>query len=128
LLSGDMSLDDLPGAWNDGLKALLGIVPASDREGCLQDVHWYDGAWGYFPTYTLGAMTAAQLFASAKEADVDIEVGITKGNFHPLMAWLGENVHGKGRLMSASELLTQATGRPLDTDVFKNHLKNRYLA
>lgn len=128
LLSGDMSLYDLPGAWNDGLKALLGIVPASDREGCLQDVHWYDGAWGYFPTYTLGAMTAAQLFASAKEADVDIEVGITKGNFHPLMAWLGENVHGKGRLMSASELLTQATGRPLDTDVFKNHLKNRYLA
>ena len=69
LLAEDMSLDDLPAAWNDGMKELLGIVPPSDREGCLQDVHWYDGAWGYFPTYTLGAMTAAQLFAAAKAAD-----------------------------------------------------------
>src|SRR5437763_12246047 len=62
LVDGELDLADLPSAWNQGMADLLGIVPPSDREGCLQDIHWYDGAWGYFPTYTLGAMTAAHLF------------------------------------------------------------------
>ncbi|MDD9878262.1 MAG: carboxypeptidase M32 [Magnetovibrio sp.] len=127
LLAEDMSLDDLPAAWNDGMKELLGIVPPSDREGCLQDVHWYDGAWGYFPTYTLGAMTAAQLFAAAKAADPEIEPGIAAGDFQPLMAWLRAHVHGKGRLNSARDLLTEATGQPLDPKVFETHLRDRYL-
>jgi len=128
LLSGNMSLDDLPAAWNDGMKGLLGITPPSDREGCLQDVHWYDGAWGYFPTYTLGAMTAAQLFAAARDADPGIETGIGLGDFKPLMAWLREHVHGKGRSMNGREMLTAATGRALDAQVFKDHLRARYLA
>jgi len=68
LLSGDLGLADLPGAWNDGMKRLLGIAPAHDGEGCLQDIHWFDGAWGYFPSYTLGAMAAAQLFEAAAGA------------------------------------------------------------
>ena len=66
LLAGELSLDDLPAAWNDGMQDLLGIRPPDDRRGCLQDIHWYDGAWGYFPTYTLGAMAAAQIFAAAR--------------------------------------------------------------
>ena len=70
------------------MKALLGIVPPDDRHGCLQDIHWYDGAFGYFPTYTLGAMTAAQLFDAAKRADPTILPGIGNGEFAPLMAWL----------------------------------------
>jgi carboxypeptidase Taq len=127
LLDGDMVLDDLPTAWNDGMKELLGIVPPTDREGCLQDLHWYDGAWGYFPTYTLGAMTAAQLYATAQTDDPEIVPGIAKGDFGPLMAWLGDHVHGNARLMHAPDLLAKATGRPLDPKVFEDHLKNRYL-
>ena len=127
LLDGDMVLDDLPTAWNDGMKELLGIVPPTDREGCLQDLHWYDGAWGYFPTYTLGAMTAAQLYATAQTDDPEIVPGIAKGDFGPLMAWLGDHVHGNARLMHAPDLLAKATGRPLAPKVFEDHLKNRYL-
>ena len=123
-----MTLDELPAAWNDGMKELLGIVPPTDREGCLQDVHWYDGAWGYFPTYTLGAMSAAQLYAAACDADAAIPAGIFDGDFYPLMTWLRENVHGKGRLVTSVDLLTAATGQPLATDVFVDHLKSRYLA
>ena len=128
LLDGNMTLDELPAAWNDGMKELLGIVPPTDREGCLQDVHWYDGAWGYFPTYTLGAMLAAQLYAAACDADAAIPEGISDGDFYPLMTWLRENVHGKGRLVTSADLLIATTGKPLLTDVFADHLKSRYLA
>ena len=99
-----------------------------DREGCLQDIRWYDGAWGYFPTYTLGAMTAAQLFAAAGAADPDILPGIARGDFKPLLAWLRTHVHGKGASLPTHALLTAATGRPLDTAAFKAHLERRYLA
>ena len=128
LLDENLLLSELPAAWNDGMKDLLGVAPKTDREGCLQDVHWYDGAWGYFPTYTLGAMTAAQLFKAACESDKDIPAGIRKGDFRPLMGWLGENVHSKGRLVSSPDLLKAATGQPLETEVFMNHLRCRYLA
>lgn len=127
LINGDMPLADLPEAWNQKMKDLLGITPPTDREGCLQDIHWYDGAWGYFPTYTLGAMTAAQIFQAAKTADPAIEAGIPEGNFAPLMAWLRENIHASGSLMPASALLTKTTGRPLDPQIFKDHLSRRYL-
>jgi len=126
-IEGDLQLQDLPGAWNDGLEALLGVRPPSDREGCLQDIHWYDGAWGYFPTYTLGAMTAAQLFAKAKTDKPEILPSITGGDFAPLLSWLREHIHAKGCSLSSRELLTQATGEPLNADHFKAHLKARYL-
>ena len=124
---GDLKMADLPGAWNEKLESILGIQPPSDREGCLQDIHWYDGAWGYFPTYTLGAMTAAQLFGKAKRDQPEILAAIAKGDFSPLMNWLGKNVHSKGCLLSTSDLLIQATGEALNADHFKNHLKTRYL-
>lgn len=127
LIEDRMTLADLPAAWNDGIKDLLGITPPDDGVGCLQDIHWYDGAWGYFPTYTLGAMTAAQLFDAAKKADPTIEAGIAVGDFAPLMAWLKSHVHGLGSKLSGRDLLIQATGRPLDAQVFKDHLKARYL-
>jgi carboxypeptidase Taq len=127
IVAGDLALADLPGAWDDGMAALLGVRPPEDRLGCLQDIHWYDGAWGYFPTYTLGAMAAAQLFDAARAADARIVPSIAHGDFRPLLAWLGENVHGKGSLLSTRELLTAATGGPLDPAVFKAHLKRRYL-
>jgi len=127
LVAGDLAVADLPGAWNDGMKKLLGIVPPSDREGCLQDIHWFDGAVGYFPCYSLGAMTAAQLYDAACRADPGIPGAIARGDFAPLMAWLRPNVHERGSSMTTAEIVTAATGRPLDVAVFKAHLKRRYL-
>jgi carboxypeptidase Taq len=128
ILGGDLKLADLPGAWNDGMKELLGIVPTNDALGCLQDIHWPDGAWGYFPTYTLGALSAAQLFAAARKAVPGLLGSIGKGDFAPLLAWLRANVHGKGSLADTDTLLSQATGAPLGVDAFRAHLENRYLA
>jgi carboxypeptidase Taq len=126
-IEGDLQMSDLPDAWNEGMEKLLGITPPSDREGCLQDIHWYDGAWGYFPTYTLGAMTAAQLFAKAKADKPEILESIAKGDFEPLMSWLIMNVHSKGCSLSTKDLITSATGEPLNAKYFKSHLQNRYL-
>lgn len=127
MLAGTLDLADLPDAWNEGMETLLGIRPPDDRLGCLQDIHWYDGAWGYFPTYTLGAIAAAQLFAAAKVAVPEIPAAIGRGDFAPLIGWLRENVHSKASLMSTDALLAQATGRPLDPAIFKAHLRARYL-
>jgi carboxypeptidase Taq len=127
LIGGELSLDALPGAWNDGLQELLGIRPPEDRLGVLQDIHWYDGAFGYFPTYTLGAMTAAQFFAAATGERPEILEGLSRGDFQPLMTWLRAKVHGRGSLMTGDDLLAEATGRPLDAATFKAHLKRRYL-
>jgi carboxypeptidase Taq len=101
-------------------------VPPDDRLGCLQDIHWYDGAFGYFPTYTLGAMTAAQLFDAARKALPDLESDLAAGRFAPLLGWLRQNVHGKASRYSTDELLRQATGKPLDAEIFKAHLRARY--
>ena len=132
MIGGAMEADELPAAWNEGMDRLLGRVPSGDGEGCLQDIHWYDGAWGYFPTYTLGAITAAQIFAAAQGgaqgSDGAITAAIAAGDFKPLLAWLGQAIHAKGSRLPTRELLIQATGRPLDADVFKAHLEDRYLA
>jgi carboxypeptidase Taq len=128
LIAGELKLAGLPGAWNAGMKELLGVVPPDDRLGCLQDIHWPDGGWGYFPTYTLGAIAAAQLFQAAKRQDKKIEPGIAAGDFQPLLAWLRANVHGKGSLLTTDALLTEATGAPLSDLAFKAHLQERYLA
>ncbi len=126
MIAGEMEPADLPAAWNEGMRRLLGLTPPNDRLGCLQDIHWYDGAWGYFPTYTLGAMTAAQFFDAAVRAEPAIEPGIANGDFMPLVGWLRSNIHGKGSLLSTRDLLIEATGRPLDPETFKAHLKRRY--
>ncbi len=126
MIAGDLEPADLPAAWNDGMRRLLGRTPPNYRLGCLQDIHWYDGAWGYFPTYTLGAMTAAQFFNAAVRAEPAIEPGIANGDFKPLLGWLRAHIHGKGSLLSARELVIEATGRPLDPEIFKAHLKRRY--
>jgi carboxypeptidase Taq len=128
LIAGDLALRELPGAWNHGLKELLGVVPPDDRMGCLQDIHWYDGAFGYFPTYTLGAMAAAQLFAAAGKYVPGLPGAIARGEFKPLVDWLAENIHARASYLSTRELLTAATGGPLDPAIFKAHLKARYLS
>jgi carboxypeptidase Taq len=127
LIAGTLALDDLPVVWNQGMQDLLGLTPPDDRLGCLQDIHWPGGSFGYFPTYTLGAIAAAQLFAAAKAQDSRIAPGIESGQFGPLLEWLRANVHGVGCRMSTDELLRHATGKPLDVEAFKDHLTARYL-
>ena len=127
MIAGDLALADLPGAWAEGMRALVGIVPDDDRDGCLQDIHWPGGAWGYFPTYTLGAIAAAQLFDAARRAVPEIPAALARGEFAPLMGWLRENVHARASSASTEEILTAATGRGLDPAVFEAHLRRRYL-
>ncbi len=128
MIEGVLRPAELPEAWREGMQELLGVAPAGDRDGCLQDIHWYDGAWGYFPTYTICAMAAAQLFAAARMQDAAIEPGISVGDFRPLMQWLAGNVHGEGARFTTSELLERVTGRGLDPEAFKTHLRQRYLS
>ena len=127
MLTGDLLPCDLPGTWAEGLQRLIGVTPQSDRDGCLQDIHWYDGAWGYFPTYTLGALIAAQLVAAARRALPDLADQVGRGEFAPLFDWLRLHVHGKGSLLSTADLVTEATGMPLGTTAFEAHLRQRYL-
>jgi carboxypeptidase Taq len=128
LVSGDLAVADLPGAWAEGLEKLLGIVPPDDRLGCLQDIHWYEGMFGYFPAYTLGAMAAAQLMAAARAAVPDMDRALARGDLGPLMAWLREHVHLQGSRLGFNELLAEATGSKLDPAAFEAHLTARYLA
>ena len=127
MIEGDLTLGDLPGAWAEGMKALLGIVPPDDRRGCLQDIHWPSGGWGYFPTYTLGAAIAAQMFDAASRETQDLLPLLAQGDFTPLIGWLRTNIHCKGSLLSTTELLREATGRPLDPTIYRRHLERRYL-
>ena len=126
MLLGELTVAELPGAWDDGMEDLLGVRPPDDRRGCLQDIHWYDGAWGYFPTYTLGAIAAAQLFDAAKRADPSIPAAIGRGDFRPLLAWLRTHVHAKASHLATGALIREATGGPLDPAVFLAHLRLRY--
>lgn len=127
LIDGSLDLADLPGAWNAGMKELVGITPPDDKDGCLQDIHWPAGLFGYFPTYTMGAMTAAQLYAAAQADVPTIPDDIAKGNFVPLLGWLREKVHGLGSTRSAKDILIAATGAPLSVAPFRRHLERRYL-
>lgn len=127
MVDGTLAVADLPGAWNDGMRALLGIVPPNDAQGCLQDIHWYCGLFGYFPSYTLGAMAAAQLMQAARAATPDIDEALARGDLAPLLAWLRTNVHRHGARYGFNDLLRQATGKPLDPAAFERHLTLRYL-
>ena len=128
LIGGDLAVADVPGAWNDGLHELLGITPPDDRQGCLQDIHWYCGLFGYFPNYTLGAMAAAQLMAAARRAVANLEQGFVQGDLSGLTGWLRRQVHERGSLLGFNELLAAATGKPLDRNDFEAHLVERYLS
>ena len=127
LIDGSLAIADLPGAFNAGMRALLGLEVPDDAHGCLQDIHWPSGAWGYFPTYTLGAVTAAQLFQAACAATPEIPGRLAVGDFAPLVAWLRREVHEKGSSLSTAEIVTAATGRPLEVEPYLAHLRRRYV-
>ena len=127
LIGGDLAVAELPGAWNEGFARLLGVTPPNDAQGCLQDIHWHDGAFGYFPSYTLGAMAAAQLMRAARAAVPGLEAALARGDLAPLMGWLREKVHSQGSRFGFQDLLRHATGKPLDPEDFMSHLRERYL-
>ena len=127
LISGDLSVDHLPGAFNEAVGTLLGLKVPDDRRGCLQDIHWYGGAYGYFPMYLVGAMIAAQLFKTVREKVAGLEDALAEGDFRPLVTWLRENIHGKASLMDRDELVESATGAPASAEAYLTHLERRYL-
>jgi carboxypeptidase Taq len=127
MIGGTLEVADLPAAWNAGLREMLGIVPPDDAQGCLQDIHWHDGAFGYFPSYTLGAMAAAQLMAAIRRGIPDLDAQLAQGDLSAMMRWLGLHVHGQGARLGFQDLLRSATGKPLDPADFTAHLTRRYL-
>ncbi|MFO0427645.1 MAG: hypothetical protein ACK526_13860 [Planctomyces sp.] len=125
LISGDLSVADLPDLWNQRCEELLGVTPASPLEGVLQDVHWALGMFGYFPTYTLGTLYAAQL-AESYESQRPLQEEIRKNEFQNLLKWLRSGIHSKGHRVDAEEIISDVTGKGLDTSAFIRHLKRRY--
>jgi carboxypeptidase Taq len=126
LFSGELAVKDLPAAWRSAAKELLGREPATDREGVLQDVHWSDGAFGYFPSYCLGNMMAAQLWYRARELRPGLEDEFAEGNFGGLLGWLREAVHAQGRRYELPELVRRATGEALSPRALVHYLRERY--
>ncbi|MEO5589271.1 MAG: carboxypeptidase M32 [Gemmatimonadaceae bacterium] len=126
LLAGEIKAADLPGAWSELYQRYLGLTPDSDRNGCLQDIHWSEALIGYFPTYTLGNMYAAQLFAAADEAIGPLEESFAVGEFGSLRGWLTENVHRHGRRYRAPALIERATGDGPDPSALIASLTHRY--
>jgi len=126
LIGGDLAVGDLPAAWSEKYRESLGVVPLDDASGCLQDIHWAAGLVGYFPTYTLGNLYAAQLCRKA-EADLDgLDRSIARGDFAGLLGWLRENIHRQGQRHRAGELIRRATGATLDHRPLVASLKQKY--
>ncbi|MCQ8277810.1 carboxypeptidase M32 [Acetobacteraceae bacterium KSS8] len=127
MISGDLALADLPAAFNDGMQRSLGVCVPDDASGCMQDVHWPAGLFGYFPTYSLGAMTAAQLMQAARGALPALDASIENGEFGALVSWLRDAVHGRGSVGETPAIIAEATGGPLDPSIYLSHLRRRYL-
>jgi carboxypeptidase Taq len=127
LLSGELAVRDLPEAWNMGMEQRLGIRPTNDMEGCLQDIHWAVGSFGYFPSYALGAVIAAQLYESLRADVPALDEQLARGEFGGLLDWLRTNVYGHGSKMVVQDLLKGATGKPLSATSFVRYVEAKYL-
>ena len=126
IIGGSLKAADIPGVWNDSMKKYFGIVPPTDSVGCLQDVHWSHGSFGYFPTYTLGNLYSAQFFDAANKEVGPLEGKFEKGDFKPLKKWLNEKIHSHGQQYRANELCKVATGKELSSEYFLNHLQKKF--
>jgi carboxypeptidase Taq len=128
LFDDSMQVDDLPQIWNELMEKYLAIKPPTDTLGVLQDSHWSGGAFGYFPSYTLGAMYACQFYRTLLSEQPDTEQYIATGNFGPIRQWLNQKIHSQGRLLTPQELVLKVTGEPLNPDYFMEYLVNKYSA
>ncbi|HTE39224.1 MAG TPA: carboxypeptidase M32 [Steroidobacteraceae bacterium] len=127
ILEGKLRIADIPGAWNDAMDRRLGVRPLSDTEGCLQDIHWAGGAFGYFPSYALGAVIAGQLYQSLRSDIPALDEDLAAGKFAPLFDWLRENIYGHGARVSTPELIKSATGKPLSAAPWLRYVEGKYL-
>ncbi|REC94667.1 carboxypeptidase M32 [Kushneria indalinina] len=128
LIEGEIEVEDIPVRWDESMQRLLGLDTRGNyRDGCLQDIHWTDGSFGYFPTYSLGAMLAAQLMAAARRAEPQLDARIAEGDPGLLLDWLKTNVWQQGSLLETPELIRRATGEALNPEHYRHHLRERYL-
>ena len=125
LIAGDLEIDDLPDAWDDMYEEFLGIRAPNRTLGVLQDIHWSMGAFGYFPTYTLGNLYSAQLLAAARKDLPDHDEQMRCGEFAPLLGWMREHVHQRGSILEPADLIEEATGSPPSPDAFVDYLKDK---
>ena len=128
LIKGELQVEELPARWNELMEELLGITPPNDRLGVLQDIHWSGASFGYFPSYQLGNLIAAQLYQQAERELGDLEEDYRRGEFGRLLKWLREKVHRQGKRYLTQELVEKVTGAPLSPDPFIEHLKKDYLS
>lgn len=126
LISGEVKVRDLPEVWRHKMEELLGITPPNDAQGCLQDIHWAMGGFGYFPTYTLGSAYAAHLFKRFTEEHFSWEKEVARGVFQPIIKWLWERIHKHGKCYSTDELLHRALGSPFSIEPYLDSLHTKY--
>jgi carboxypeptidase Taq len=128
LIGGEINVKDLPTIWNQKMQEYLGITPNTDTEGVLQDVHWSFGGIGYFPSYSLGNLYAAQILRTIEKELPDFYVYIENGRFDLIQEWLKENIHQYGKLYTPNELIVKVTGEELNADYLVEYLENKYTA
>jgi carboxypeptidase Taq len=126
LVRGDLDVSEVPGVWNDRMEEYLGVRPEDDAEGCLQDIHWAQGSIGYFPTYSLGSVLAAQLYDTAERELGDLDSRHEDGEFDPLYRWLNEQIHQHGSRYTTPALIEKATGENLTADPFLEYATEKY--
>jgi len=126
LIGGDLDVSEVPAVWNDKMEEYLGIRPDTDAEGCLQDIHWTNGTFGYFPTYSLGSVLAAQLYDAADAEIGPIDDTVRAGEFDALHEWLTENVHRHGKRYPTGDLIEEATGETYTAEYFLEYVTEKY--
>jgi len=126
LIEGSLSVEDIPAFWNEMYKQYLGVDVPNDAQGCLQDIHWSHGSFGYFPTYSLGSLYAAQFFAYMQQQNRELPSQIAAGNYTGIHQWLKENIYRYGRIYTSDELCNKATGEPLQLQYFMEYVRHKY--
>jgi len=126
LISGDLKVSDLPGAWNQAYREFLGVTPSNDVEGCMQDIHWSAGLFGYFPTYALGNLYSAQFIKPMEDKVGPLADILEKGKLNVIQRWLKENIHRYGRVYKPNNLCHRLSGKNLDSSDFLNYLNSKY--
>jgi len=127
IFSGDLAIADIPGEWNRRFESYFGLPVRNDAEGCLQDIHWSMGIFGYFPTYSLGNLNAAHLASAAKTQDAAVAAAFASADYAPLLAWMRKHLHEAGSLHLPDDLVTGAAGTPVTSEALVSHLRERYL-
>jgi carboxypeptidase Taq len=125
LVRGDLDVSEVPAVWNEKMEEYLGVRPDTDTEGCLQDIHWSHGSFGYFPTYSLGSVLAAQLDHHVRQ-DLDVDGLVRKGEFDPIREWMGERIHQHGCRYTTPDLVEEATGEAFTADHFVDYATEKF--